>query len=222
MFEVRNQIDALNAVDRAWPFIISECRDVLGSELHYQAMVYHCLRVHGQVSVSQLGMNVKMWITDPVSELFRTLDGKKHKDFRGGFEPIPDVVIFSDAIQGDWRRRNHKQTLRDMLLAIEIKASERKGDRLTKVEIVTDILKLAAHREEVRYRGADFVPVVMVVDTAPLREERMKPAAIEAAKTAAAEHEVELYYLSADACFVQSSQATTKVVPQASQDTLRV
>jgi hypothetical protein len=73
----------------------------------------------------QLGMNVKIWITDVVSELFRKLDEKKHPEFRGGFEPIPDVVSFRPEIEGDWRRRNREKTLRQMLMAIEVKASER-------------------------------------------------------------------------------------------------
>lgn len=44
----------------AWPHIITECRQALGSELYYQAVVYHCLRAHGHVPIGQLGMNVKM------------------------------------------------------------------------------------------------------------------------------------------------------------------
>ena len=82
--------DALDALKRAWPRFVGECRSVLGSELHYQALLYHCLRTHGEVPSRQLGMNVKMWITDVVSDLFRKLDEKKHPDYRGGFEPIPE------------------------------------------------------------------------------------------------------------------------------------
>ena len=66
--------DALGALMRAWPPFATEYRSVLGSEPHYQALLYHCLRVYGQVPSRQLGMNVKMWITDVVSEHFRTLD----------------------------------------------------------------------------------------------------------------------------------------------------
>ena len=58
--------DALGALQRAWPPFVAECRSVLGSELHYQALLYHCLRAHGSVPSRQLGMNVKMWITDVV------------------------------------------------------------------------------------------------------------------------------------------------------------
>ncbi len=97
--------DALDALTRAWPPFANECRSVLGSELHYQALLYHCLRAHGQVPSRQLGMNVKIWITDVVSDLFRELDERKHEDYRGGFEPIPDVVIFRPEIGGDFRRR---------------------------------------------------------------------------------------------------------------------
>lgn len=86
----------------------------MGSELHYQAVIYHCLRSVGKVHPGQLGMNVKIWISDAVSDLFR-----------GGREPIPDLVIFSPDIAGDFRRRNYANTLRRMLLAAEIKVSER-------------------------------------------------------------------------------------------------
>ena len=37
-----------------------------------------------------------------------------------------------------------------------------------------DILKLAAHREEVIHLGADMDPVMMVIDVAPLTSERMR------------------------------------------------
>ena len=56
-------------------------------------------------------MNVKMWISEPVTPLFQELDEKKHEQFRGGFEPIPDVAMFSEDVNGDWRRRNNEQTL---------------------------------------------------------------------------------------------------------------
>ena len=49
-----------------------ECRAVLGGELHYQAMAYHALRMAG-VPLAQVGMNVKQWIAEPTSELFRQL-----------------------------------------------------------------------------------------------------------------------------------------------------
>ena len=90
--ETRN--DALEALKRAWAPFVAECRSVLGSELHYQALLYHCLRAYGQVPSRQLGMNVKIRITEVVSDLFRELDVRKAEGFRGGFEPIPDVVIF--------------------------------------------------------------------------------------------------------------------------------
>lgn len=91
---METRADALRALTRAWPAFVAECRSVLGSELHYQALLYHCLRAHGQVPSRQLGMNVKIWITDVVSEYFRPLGEKKRPEYRGGFEPIPDVVIF--------------------------------------------------------------------------------------------------------------------------------
>src|SRR5215203_1856500 len=109
---IETRDDALEAFKRAWPTFVTECRSVLGSELHYQALLYHCLRVYGQGPSKQLGMNVKMRIMDPVSEHFRMLDEKRHPDYRGGFEPIPDVVIFRPEIDGDFRRRNRENSSR--------------------------------------------------------------------------------------------------------------
>ncbi|MEJ7871359.1 MAG: hypothetical protein WKF67_03800 [Rubrobacteraceae bacterium] len=96
--------------------IVEECRCVLAAELHYQAVVYHCLREVGGVPPGQIGMNVKMWIEDVVSDFFKVLDLRKAPGFQGGFEPIPDVVIFGPDIQGDFRRRNNSNTLRQMIM----------------------------------------------------------------------------------------------------------
>lgn len=141
---------------KAWPSIISECRATLGSELFYQALIYHTLRQAG-VPLTQIGMNVKMQIDEPVSKLFRELDLKKHEDYRGGFEPIPDVALFSPSVSADWRRRNNTVTLSSLLLAIEVKASERANGRLRSGEIIGDVEKLAAHRDEAKHRGNDFI-----------------------------------------------------------------
>ncbi len=192
---LKTKAEALEAVIRNWPRIVEECREVLGSELHYQAVVYHCLRI-ASIPPWQLGMNVKMYITDVVSEYFKVLDLKKHEDFRGGFEPIPDLVIFAPEIGGDFRRRNCTETLRHMLLAVEIKASERSQSRLSAGEIVKDILKLKAQLEEAQYRGGDFAPIMMIVDTAPDENERMRPWALEQIKVEASQHKVHLFYLS--------------------------
>ena len=188
--------DAIVALRKAWPQIKSECLGVLGSELHYQAIIYHALRHSGGVPLSQLGMNVKMWIENPVSELFQELDLRKHHNYQGGFEPIPDVVIFSPEINADWRRRNNVNTLRYMLMAIEVKASERSKKRLSPAEITLDIRKLAAHREEAACRGNDMLPVMLVIDSAPLEQERMTPLALVKAKELADELDVAFMYVS--------------------------
>ena len=44
-----SQAEALEALTQSWPRIVDECRGVLGSELHYQAVIYHCLRRVGKV-----------------------------------------------------------------------------------------------------------------------------------------------------------------------------
>lgn len=194
---IETRDDALEAFRRAWPSFVTECRSVLGSELHYQALLYHCLRTHGPVPSRRLGMNVKMWMTDVVTDLFRKLDEKKHPDYRGGFEPIPDVVIFRPEIEGDWRRRNRDNPLRQTLMAIEVKASEREKKRLGPKEIVDDILKLEALRIEALHRGgSDMLSAVAIVDTAPEANERMTPYARHVVEAAARERGVCLFYAS--------------------------
>jgi hypothetical protein len=158
--------DAVDAFYRSWDTIQGECLAVLAGELNYQAVVYHCLRVNG-IAKRQLGMNVKQYIESPVTPLFQQLDCQKNSAYQGGFEPIPDVVIFSPAIEGDWRRRRRKETLRHMLLAVEMKACERDKGRLRYGEIANDINKLAAHRQEVEHRGGAMAPIMLVVDSTP-------------------------------------------------------
>jgi hypothetical protein len=118
-------------------------------------------------------MNVKMWIDNPKSRLFKKLDRKKHEDYQGGFEPIPDVVIFRPGIDSNWQRRNRRNTLLQMLVSIEVKASERANSRLQPGEVCRDIGKLAAQRQEVERRGSEMYPVIMVIDSARPENERM-------------------------------------------------
>jgi hypothetical protein len=180
--------DALDALRRAWPAFAAECRSVLGSELHYQALLYHCLRAHGHVPAPQLGMNVKIWISDVFTAHFRQLDEKKHPEYRGGFEPIPDVVVFQPEINGDFRRRNRENTLRRMFMAVEVKASERHRGRLGVGELVKDIDKLEALRIEALHKeGSDLLPTIVAIDTAPEANERMSPEARHEAEAAARE-----------------------------------
>lgn len=193
---IASRQDALAAIDRAWTQIRDECLAVLGSELHYQAMIYHALRSTGGVPIDQLGMNVKQWIPEVRSALFRTRDLAKKESFGGGFEPIPDVVIFSPAVGGDWRRRRHSHTITCMLAVLEVKASERLGRRLSLSEVCNDIRKLAAHREEVQHLEHDFHPIMVVIDSARDDAERMRPPDVDAARQVARESNVEWRYVS--------------------------
>jgi len=147
-------------------------------------------------------MNVKIYIEDVQTDVFKKLDQRKHENYRGGFETIPDVVLFSPDVNADWRRRNRAVTLTTTLIAIEVKASERAGSRLTFSEIGRDIEKLAAHRDEARYRQADFLPVMMIIDTAPNINERMTEASLEKCKLYSNEMDVPLMYFSQDNQFV--------------------
>ena len=140
---------------------------------------------------------MKIWITEVISPRFRLVSEKKRPEYRGGFEPIPDVVIFRPEIDGDWRRRNYENTLMHMLVAIEVKASERYLGRLRAGEIVDDILKLEALRLEALHReGSDMLPAVVTIDTAPEANERMRPEARRLTEAAAQDHGVCLFYVS--------------------------
>lgn len=189
--------EAIALLRDAWPMIVEECRACLGGELHYQAMIYHCLRSSGGPR-GQIGMNVKQWITNVASEVFRKADLRKHVDYRGGFEPIPDIVLFKPTVGADWRRRNPEHTMREMLVAIEVKASERHLNRLGRAEICRDIEKLAAHKEEIIARGSDMTPVMLVVDTASDEEERMTEWALQESRERASEMGVLWLYLGRD------------------------
>ena len=165
-------------------------------------------------------MNVKIWIEGVVSDEFRRRDLRKAEGFRGGFEPIPDVVLFAPEIAGNWQRRNRENTLRHMLLAIEVKASERAGGRLGFGEIERDIRKLHAHREEVRHRGSDMLPVMMVIDVAPEVRERMDPAIVARCAERARELGVGWMYVSPEeeVCILTSPEPLTLVLEQVSPD----
>ncbi len=195
---IATQQEALAAIDRAWPVICEECLTVLGSELHYQAMIYHALRTAGGVPVGQLGMNVKQWIPNVRTVLFRQFDLAKNEKFRGGFEPIPDIVVFSPDVAGDWRRRRRRHTIKCMFAVIEIKASERAKGRLNLGEVSNDIRKLAAHREEAQFLGHDFHPIMIVVDSARDTAERMTQWSVSGVRKLSRELGVEWRYISPD------------------------
>jgi predicted adenine nucleotide alpha hydrolase (AANH) superfamily ATPase len=194
---MKSQKDARTALIRAWPAIVRECRQVLGSEQHYQAVVYHCLRTAGRVPVKQLGINVKMGLYSPRTAYWRKRADSRHEDYRGHCEPIPDVALFAPEIAGDWRRRKYLETLRYILCAVEIKASERDGYHLRAAEIIEDIRKLDAHRRERKYRHKrGFHAAVMVIDTARDASERMTAAHRAEVRSEARAAGVQFYYLS--------------------------
>lgn len=152
----------------------------------------------GKVPIDQIGMNVKMWIDDPESQVFKERDEEKNVLFQGGYEPIPDIVLFKPTVNGDWRRRNNQNTLRKMLMAIEVKASENKGGRMSVKTISRDIEKLVALRHEVGCLGASFVPVMLIIDTAPTEKERMTSDSLGAVCEHGKSENINLFYFSSD------------------------
>ncbi len=69
---------------------------------------------------------------------------------------------------------------------------------MTTGEITRDIHKLAAHRDEVQFLSSDVHPVMMVIDTAPLAEERMRPQAVEAVRQTAHDTNVSFFYVGSE------------------------
>lgn len=129
--------------------IRSECRSVLASELHYQAMIYHILRNKTKFPLTQIGMNVKITIENPSTKFLQKKIKTKNEKFQHyGIEITPDISFFSKEINADWRRRNYKYTLQKTLYAMEVKVSERHHKRIVFSEIKNDILKLKAQKEE--------------------------------------------------------------------------
>ncbi|MCW2240761.1 hypothetical protein [Azospirillum canadense] len=187
---------ALNALARAWPTIVAECRQVLGSELHYQAMIYHALRMTS-IQAQQLGMNVRQRIPEP-----STCHFQGQVIVRGPCltvaETIPDIVIFHPLVNGDWRGRNCTETLRHMLLIAEVKVSERDGGRLGYSEIARDIRKLIDSRREVVRFNARPETAMIIVDTAPSEKERMLLSGIDAVMTLCREHNVSFFYMNSE------------------------
>lgn len=195
--EITTKEIARSTIKNAYKSIITDCRNVWGSELHYQAIIYHCLRENGKIPINQLGMNVKIWIDNPSTSLFKSKDLQKKERYRGGFEPIPDIVIFDAKIDGDWRRRNHENTLKQILYALEIKASERKNNRLGYSEIKADIDKLIALKEEINRRYNKEIGIgMLVVDTAKEAHERMKIETLSRLIGYSEQHKVDLGYFS--------------------------
>ncbi|OSQ42090.1 hypothetical protein [Thalassospira sp. MCCC 1A01428] len=187
--------DAVALLKRAWDEMVVECREVLGGELHYQAMMYHCLRNAG-TPIRQLGMNVKQWVRLPITPEFLFAQKTKNEAYREGREVIPDIVMFQPSINGDWRRRNYENTLNQMLMAIEIKVSEREKGRLGQTEIFRDINKLTSFRQEINHRGTSVVPIMMVIDTARELRERMVDDSISKCRNHAKDQNVGWFYVS--------------------------
>ena len=149
---INNIEQARNSINNSFDQIQTECKSVLGSELHYQAVIYHCLRNVGKIPISQIGMNVKIYIYNPKTTFLKEKMNKKHKGYRAGQEIIPDITIFSENVNADFRRRNFENTLKETIYSLEVKASEREKGRLQFKEIMTDILKLKSQFIETKIK----------------------------------------------------------------------
>jgi hypothetical protein len=186
---------ALAAFLRTWPYFVNEAQEVLGSELLYQAIFYHCLRTRGEVPIRQLGMNVKMHIDEVVSVHFKS---KANPLYSNGCESVPDILIGRPELGADFRRRNYKNTHRNALLAAEMKVSENDGKRMHPGPVLEDIAKIAAIREEALHRDSDIVPAMVVVCTAPLERERLTEYSRREVEVAARELGVCYFYVGPD------------------------
>lgn len=192
--------ECITCISNSFDNIVSECRSVLGSELHYQAMIYYILRSVGQVPVSQMGMNVKTTIKNPKNDFLKFRIQNKNIKFQSdGIEIIPDLTIFGRAINSDWRRRNYKNTLKETLFALEIKASERHKGRISFKEIETDILKLKAQYEETLINCRRKIGIgILIIDVAPDVNERIKTSTLKRIIELSKSNSVNLWYFNQD------------------------
>lgn len=197
---LENKQKCQDAISKCFGNIIAECRTVLGSELHYQAMIYHLLRQVGEVPLNQLGMNVKTTISNVSSPFLQDRILKKNKNYQSfGIEIIPDISFFRTELNGDWRRRNHVNTFKNTLYALEIKASERHNGRISYKEIETDILKLTAQAEETQSQHRQKIGTgLIIIDTAPKLEERITNNSLTKIIDCSKLHSVDLWYFSQD------------------------
>ncbi|HIE45844.1 MAG TPA: hypothetical protein EYP87_06745 [Flavobacteriaceae bacterium] len=194
---ITNVQQARKSINNSIDKITEECKSVLGSELHYQAIIYHCLRQYGNVPISQIGMNVKITFLNPKTKFLKDGMKKKKPEYQEGKEIIPDITIFSTNIKSDFRRRNSKNTLKETLYSLEVKASERKNGRLRPKEIKTDILKLKAQYTETNLKhGIEIGIGMLVIDTAPKSNEKITKKTLNEIVSFAKENGVDLWYCS--------------------------
>ena len=137
----------------------------------------------------------KIYIPNPKTKFLNEKMNRKHKDFRQGQEIIPDITIFSENLKADFRRRNNKNTLKETIYSLEIKASERENSRLQFNEIKKDILKLKAQYLETKYKhNKEIGTGIMIIDTAPKENERMNKMTLDRVKIIAKENNVDIWY----------------------------
>lgn len=188
------------AISNCFDLVVTECRLILAPELHYQAMLYHHLRHTGGIPFNQLGMNVKTTITDVQNPFLLQKSFMRNANYQSAdIEIIPDIMVFTQEINHDWRRRNFANTLKETLYSLEVKASERYKGRLQQKEIETDILKLIAQREETERLFSRRIGVgVFIIDVAPDLGERMRASTLDFLTEVARDHEVDLWYFNQD------------------------
>ncbi|HIP49160.1 MAG TPA: hypothetical protein EYG92_09385 [Lutibacter sp.] len=122
---------------------------------------------------------------------------KKHINFREGQEIIPDITIFNENVKSDFRRRNYKNTLKETIYSLEIKASERENGRLQRNEIKIDIIKLKSQFTETKLKHKKEIGIgIMVIDTAPKESEKMKKDTLDEVTEFAKENGVDFWYCS--------------------------
>ncbi len=193
---IQSSLEVKQAISSCFEMVVSECRLILASELHYQAMLYHHLRHTGGIPFNQLGMNVKTTITNVQNPFLLQKSFLRNAKFQSAdIEIIPDITVFTQDINHDWRRRNFANTLKETVYSLEVKASERHKGRLQQKEIETDILKLVAQREETERLFRRRIGVgVFIIDVAPDLDERMKASTLGFLIELAKDQEVDLWY----------------------------
>ncbi|MEJ8802827.1 hypothetical protein [Pontibacter sp. H249] len=207
---IQSPEEVRQAISKCFALVTSECRLILASELHYQAMLYHHLRQTGGIPFNQLGMNVKTTIPGVQNPFLLQKSLTRNTNYQNAdIEIIPDITVFTREIDHDWRRRNFANTLKETLYSLEVKASERHRGRLRQKEIETDIRKLVAQRAETERIYNRRIGVGMfIVDVAPDPGERMKEVTLKYLIESARQQDVGFWYFNQETQIEVLAKAT--------------
>jgi len=148
--------------NEVWEKFYPATRQVFGSELSYQALLYHTILEHTSdprnVNFRSVALNVKIGIYKPLTHKAREKAKESAEGYQDYFGCIPDLVVFKNGFHGNHKRANGVRNLLWAEMLFELKVNERtvhnentdesRTGRIRPGEIIEDIDKLVILREE--------------------------------------------------------------------------